>query len=181
MKLNRNAECLVRSAKWHSHIGHRTAFSLLEILVAIGIFMLILTAIYSIWHGIIKGTRSGIKAVQEVQRSRVAMHSIEQALLCARVFTDNIKYYYFVAESSGNRSVIEMTCRLPADFLGMGFVDPNLRLRRVTFKTQAGKDGGEELVARGEQEVACMKREDQRIVPALVPPSLREALAAYVE
>ncbi len=40
---------------------------------------------------------------------------------------------------------------------------------------------GAELVARGEQQVACMKREGARVVPAIVPPSLREALAAYAE
>jgi enediyne biosynthesis thioesterase len=40
---------------------------------------------------------------------------------------------------------------------------------------------GEELVARGEQQVACMKREGERLVPAPIPPSLREALAAYSE
>ena len=40
---------------------------------------------------------------------------------------------------------------------------------------------GEELIARGEQQVACMKREGERLVPAPVPPSLREALAAYSE
>ena len=38
---------------------------------------------------------------------------------------------------------------------------------------------GEELVARGEQQVACMKREAGRLVPAAIPSSLREALAAY--
>ena len=38
---------------------------------------------------------------------------------------------------------------------------------------------GEELVARGEQQVACMTHEAGRLVPAPVPPSLREALAAY--
>jgi enediyne biosynthesis thioesterase len=41
--------------------------------------------------------------------------------------------------------------------------------------------GGEELVARGEQQVACMKREGERLVPAPVPQALREALAAYSE
>src|SRR5262245_13814021 len=145
-----NVECGVRSAEWqHSRMRHRAsasyraAFTLLEIMVAIGIFMLILTAIYSIWHGIIKGTRSGIKAVQEVQRSRVTMHSIEQALLCARVFTDNITNYYFY----GQPNSVEMTCRLPADFLGMGFVDPNLRMRRVGFYTEASKlGGGDDLI-----------------------------------
>jgi enediyne biosynthesis thioesterase len=37
----------------------------------------------------------------------------------------------------------------------------------------------EELVARGEQEVACMKREGQRLVPTSVPTSLKQALSAY--
>jgi enediyne biosynthesis thioesterase len=41
--------------------------------------------------------------------------------------------------------------------------------------------GGDELVARGEQQVACMKREGERLTPAPVPQSLREALAAYSE
>ena len=40
---------------------------------------------------------------------------------------------------------------------------------------------GEELVARGEQQVACMKREGEKLLPAPVPPTLREALAAYAE
>ena len=38
---------------------------------------------------------------------------------------------------------------------------------------------GEELVARGEQQVASMVREGQALVPAAVPQSLREALDAY--
>jgi enediyne core biosynthesis thioesterase len=42
---------------------------------------------------------------------------------------------------------------------------------------QAG--GDEELVARGEQEVACMMREGQRLVPTAIPISLREALQEY--
>ena len=37
----------------------------------------------------------------------------------------------------------------------------------------------EELVARGEQEVACMRRQDGRVVPAPVPPELREALLPF--
>jgi len=37
----------------------------------------------------------------------------------------------------------------------------------------------EELIARGEQEVACMKRDGARLIAAPVPASLKEALAAY--
>jgi enediyne biosynthesis thioesterase len=52
---------------------------------------------------------------------------------------------------------------------------------RITlgFEYWRRKDGGEELVARGEQQIACMQRAGERLSPAPVPPSLREALAAY--
>jgi enediyne biosynthesis thioesterase len=38
---------------------------------------------------------------------------------------------------------------------------------------------GEELVARGEQQVACMQREGEQVVPIPVPAQLREALREY--
>jgi enediyne biosynthesis thioesterase len=38
---------------------------------------------------------------------------------------------------------------------------------------------GEELVARGEQQVACMQREGKHVVPVPVPTQLREALREY--
>jgi enediyne biosynthesis thioesterase len=38
---------------------------------------------------------------------------------------------------------------------------------------------GEELIARGEQVVACMRREGKRAVPAAIPGALREALKPY--
>jgi enediyne biosynthesis thioesterase len=41
------------------------------------------------------------------------------------------------------------------------------------------KDGHEELVARGEQQVACMRKEGAQNVPAPFPDSLVEALRMY--
>ena len=38
-----------------------------------------------------------------------------------------------------------------------------------------------ELAARGEQEIACMQRQGERLVPAPIPKSLREALAPFGE
>jgi enediyne core biosynthesis thioesterase len=38
---------------------------------------------------------------------------------------------------------------------------------------------GEVLVARGKQEIACMRREGTRTVPVAVPEELRQALQAY--
>ena len=58
-----------------------------------------------------------------------------------------------------------------------------LTQNRVTmlFEYWRQADGSEELVARGEQQVACMWREGKRLAPAPVPQSLREALEAYAE
>lgn len=39
--------------------------------------------------------------------------------------------------------------------------------------------GGEELTARGEQVVACMRREGDKTVPTAIPVALREALKPY--
>jgi enediyne core biosynthesis thioesterase len=41
------------------------------------------------------------------------------------------------------------------------------------------KEGTEELIARGEQQIACMRRQGDRTVPTAIPAALREALAPY--
>lgn len=41
------------------------------------------------------------------------------------------------------------------------------------------RGGTEQLVARGHQEVACMRRDGVRLVPAPIPASLRAALRPY--
>ena len=43
-------------------------------------------------------------------------------------------------------------------------------------RLQAGK---EELIARGQHEVACMRRDGERIVPTPIPDELREALRPF--
>jgi len=59
----------------------------------------------------------------------------------------------------------------------------DLRQNRVTmlFEYWRCAEHGEELVARGEQQVACMRRDGARLVPTPVPASLREALRAYAD
>lgn len=39
--------------------------------------------------------------------------------------------------------------------------------------------GQEQLLARGQQEIACMLRQGDRTVPTAIPPALREALLPY--
>jgi enediyne biosynthesis thioesterase len=52
---------------------------------------------------------------------------------------------------------------------------------RVTLAFEYWRRRGEteDLVARGEQQVACMLREGERLTPTPVPKALREALANY--
>jgi enediyne biosynthesis thioesterase len=52
---------------------------------------------------------------------------------------------------------------------------------RVTMLFEYFKVTGdsEDLVARGEQQIACMRREGGRLVPVPVPAPLAEALEAY--
>jgi len=52
---------------------------------------------------------------------------------------------------------------------------------RVTmrFEYYRFKDGEEELVARGEQQIACMERRGDETVPVPVPEEMRTALALY--
>jgi enediyne biosynthesis thioesterase len=40
---------------------------------------------------------------------------------------------------------------------------------------------GEELVARGEQQIACMRRDGERLLPVPVPEALREALRPFAQ
>ena len=47
------------------------------------------------------------------------------------------------------------------------------------FEYWRAANGGEELVARGEQQIACMRRESGRLVVAPVPEALRQALEPY--
>lgn len=54
---------------------------------------------------------------------------------------------------------------------------------RITMTFEYWRCCGEQrdLVARGEQQVACMYRQDDRLTPMPAPPMLREALRLYSE
>jgi enediyne biosynthesis thioesterase len=58
-----------------------------------------------------------------------------------------------------------------------------LKQNRITmlFEYWRKTGAGEELAARGKQEVACMQREEDKLVPRPVPPILRKALIPYLE
>jgi len=85
-------------------------------------------------------------------------------------------------------ATVRCACEYLAELVVFDEVILHMRLaemiqNRITlaFEYWRRKDGQQELVARGEQQIACMKREGHRLVPTSVPASLREALTAYTE
>jgi enediyne biosynthesis thioesterase len=60
-------------------------------------------------------------------------------------------------------------------------VQNRITLRFEYFRLSRIGGKGEELIARGEQQVACMRRQGQETVPTPIPAALREALRPYGE
>lgn len=56
-----------------------------------------------------------------------------------------------------------------------------LTQNRITLQFEYWRQGerSEELIARGEQQVACMRRKDAHVIPTPIPGELREALRQY--
>ncbi len=82
--------------------------------------------------------------------------------------------------------LVLVTTRVSCEFMAelFAFDEIVLRMRlgelaqnRITMNFEYWR--GEELVARGEQQVACMQREGKQVVPVPVPTQLREALREY--
>ena len=85
-----------------------------------------------------------------------------------------------------------VTVRCSCEFFEelFGFDEVVLRMRlaafvqnrvRMDFDYYRCQNGVEQLVARGEQEVACMRLREGRMVPAPIPDAFREALRPYEE
>ena len=49
----------------------------------------------------------------------------------------------------------------------------------MIFEYWRVSNDGEELVAKGEQQIACMQRQGEKLVPTPVPEPLRQALQPY--
>jgi enediyne core biosynthesis thioesterase len=83
-----------------------------------------------------------------------------------------------------------VTVRCSCEFLAelRAFEEVIVRMRlgalaqnRITMRFEYWRpsEAGEELVATGEQQVACMRRDGERLMPEPVPPGLRQALQRY--
>lgn len=116
-------------------------FTLVEILIAIGILGLVCASICSTWTAILRATKVGQDTAATLQRERMVAHVLEDALSSAQFFTANLQYYALMAES-GEEGSLSFVARLPKSFPRSGrFGD--LDVRRLTFKVVRGVDSRE--------------------------------------
>lgn len=123
------------------------AFTLIEILIAMAILGAIVTAIYASWTAILRGAKVGLDAAADVQRTRIAMRTVEEALSSAVMFSKNAYFYGFESDTSGNFAMLSFVSRLPDSFPGGGMF-PGQPLRRVTFGVEPDAGGVNQLVMR---------------------------------
>ncbi|HWX22731.1 MAG TPA: type II secretion system protein GspJ [Candidatus Binatia bacterium] len=138
-----------------SAFGFRTphpcsAFTLVEILVALGIFSLVLASIYSTWTAILRASKVGRDAAAAVQRARIAGRTIEESLVSAQSFAitqqSHPEYYSFSFEN-GSEAYLEFTSRLATSFPRSGKFG-GFDVRRVMFSIEPSPDHGRQLVLR---------------------------------
>ena len=149
--VNDNFFCASLRGVRHSKFGIRnskftSAFTLVEIMIAVTIFTLVLAAIYSSWTLILRATKVGREASAQVQRQRIAVQTIENALTCAQSFQASAQYYTFIVQN-GSEPLLSFATRLPDDFPRGGRFG-SFNLRRVTFMVEAGPDSEKDLVLR---------------------------------
>ena len=125
---------------------HCRAFTLIEIVVALGLFSLIMISVFACWRCIANGTQVAQEAAAACQRARIGMKTVEMALSVAEMSTANMKYYYFLTDTSDEKfHVLSFAGRMPASFPGSGYYGDEV-MRRVTFDVEKGDDDKNDLV-----------------------------------
>ncbi len=153
-------------------------FTLIEILVALAIFGLVVTAIYSGWIAILRASKTGLEAAAQAQRERIAIHTIEGALTAARSFAADSQHYGFVAEN-GSEPMLSFVARLPKSFPRSGkFGD--LDVRRVSFSVESEQDSQRQLVLR-QSPILMEFNQDEKEHPLVLAKNVKELLFEFMD
>lgn len=123
------------------------AFTLIEMLLAILVFGMVLSLLYSSWRIILQSNAAGLKLAADAQRTRLAMQTVEEALSSAVLFAGNATNYVFLADTSGRHATLSFVAHLGDSFPGSGRFDGE-RVRRLWFTVENGRDGTPELLLR---------------------------------
>jgi type II secretion system protein J len=137
-----------------SRLHRAHGFTLVETLLALGIFALLVAALYTTWTLVIRATYVGKRTAAQLQRERIAMRTLEDSLTCIQSHQASIDYYLFDVQN-GEQPLLSFTAYLPDNFPRTGeFVGltpdgsaMDYHLRRLTFSIEQ-EDGEKDLVLR---------------------------------
>ena len=139
--------------------GRRSAFTLIEVMIAVTIFGMVLAAIYSSWALILRASRVSQTAAAQVQRERLAIHTMEDALTCIQSFQASMKYYSFIV--SEEPPELDFTARLPDGYLRSKKFG-GLNVRQLQFALQSGPGGEKDLVLRQKPILLDLDEDEQQ-------------------
>ena len=121
------------------------AFSMIELVVAISLLMMMLGTLYSSWAAILQSTRTGSEAAANVQRERVTVQHVADALAGAVMVEDGEDWYRFKADTLSDQSSLSFIQRIPENSRKADAQS----FRRVSFSVEPSANGREwELVRR---------------------------------
>jgi hypothetical protein len=148
-----------------------------EIMIALAIFSSVIVAIYAAWSSILRSTKAGHVAAIQVQRQRIAVRAVEEALFGIQMFQENIRYYSFISDTSSDFAGLSFVSRLPKWYPRNGNFDGE-PLRRVTFTVEPGKNGGNSLVLR-QSAVLFETSQDEEENPLVLARDVRQFVVEF--
>ncbi len=122
------------------------SFTLLEILLAVGIFSGVLVVIYASWSAILRSSRASLDAAGGAHRMRTTMRAIEESIKSAVIFELNLHHYSFLNDTTSDFVSFSLASRLSDSFPGSGLFHDQ-PIRRVSFTVES-KDHGNQLIMR---------------------------------
>jgi prepilin-type N-terminal cleavage/methylation domain-containing protein len=149
----------------------RLGFTLIEIMIAISILALILTAIYSSWTAILRSKKVAIDSTAAVQRARISLRILEDSLASAQCFVRN-KVYYGFSYDGGSEGSLSFVARLSESFPRSGKFG-GLDVRRLTFSVEAGPESSDQLVLR-QSPIVCDIDKDEKDNPLILAKNVKE-------
>ncbi len=148
------------------------AFTLVEILVAMGILSVVMVSIYSTWTAILRASKVGLDAAASVQRTRIAVRNLEDSLVCIQSYAANQRYYGFIAEN-GSDATLSFVARLPKSFPRSGkFGD--LDMRRVTFSLEESSSSRAKVLVMRQNPIMMEWDEDEKSHPMVLARFVKE-------
>lgn len=126
--------------------NQRAAFTLVEVMVTVAILAIVLAMVYSTFFSVLRVTKSGADAAEQVQRERIALKTIEDAFSGIVYYEQNQERYAFEADTTDfDYPALSFVSRVPPDFLGSKKFGAQ-RLRRIDFIVEDIEPHGRSLV-----------------------------------